>query len=288
MNSLLAHWAQSLIILKPQFFVHFMLRSIKNFSQACITLSVSFPWIIAIDVAFVAFFGCKIIEFMTHALKKQISQFHPLLMFSMIIIGVMTFLLQVFFVLFLRRDHFLLNARTYIQTYAIRYIQFLFFISFFTTILRLSLFTGGITHISKIPEIPLFLLKVFEMFALFFWLDSSHSIKALFRSFERSANLLFYTLPIILFIACLSFGALAILIGTTLGWDKVTQAPYAFASFIEFFVELGNAPSTWQVLTIKYTRFVIDGITIALLYTWYRRKRGIIYSVQLLQESEAQ
>lgn len=288
MNTLLIHWFQSLLTLKPQFFVHFVVRSIKNFAQACITLGKSFPWIIAIDVTFVAFFGCKIIEFMGQALKKQISQLHPLLMVSMIIIGVMTFLLQVFFVLFLRRDHFLLNARTYIQTYAIRYIQFLFFISFFTTILRLSLFAAGITQMSKVPEIALFLLKVFELFALFFWLDSSHSIKALFKAFERSANLLFYTLPIILFICSLSFGALALLIGSTIGWGKVNQAPYAFASFVEFFLELGSVPSTWQVMTIKYVRFLIDGITVALLYTWYRRKRGVVYSVQLLQEPEAE
>ena len=286
MNSLVNHWLQSLTILKPQFLVHFVLRAAQNFGRACATLATSFPWIISIDFAFVAFFGCKIIEFMMQALNKQISQLHPLLMISMLIIGVMTFLMQVFFVLFLRQDHFLLNARSYIQAYAMRYIQFLFFTSFITTILRLSLFAGGVTQISKIPELPIFLLKAFEMFALFFWLDSSHSIKALLRSFERSANLLFYTLPVVLFISCLSFGALALLIGSVLGWDKVTQAPYALASFIEFFVEFGKIPSTWQVVTIKYARFLIDGMTVALLYTWYRRKRGVIYATQLLPDSE--
>lgn len=287
MNSLLNHWLQSLAILKPQFLVRFVLRSAKNFGRACTTLTTSFPWIIGIDLAFVAFFGCKIIEFMMQTLNKQVTKFHPLLMISMLVIGVMTFLMQVFFVLFLRRDHFLLNARAYIQVYAMRYIQFVFFISFFTTLLRLSLFAGGIAQMPKIPELPIFLLKAFEMFALFFWLDSSHSIKALFRSFERSANLLFYTLPVVLFIACLSFGALALLIGTVLGWDKVTQAPYALASFIEFFVELGKVPSTWQVITVKYARFLVDGMTVALLYTWYRRKRGVVYAAQLLHESEA-
>ncbi len=244
-----------------------------------------FPWVISVDLFCVALFGGKIIGFMIKALGKQPVTLHPLLAISMLSIGVMTFLMQVFFVLFLRRDHFLLNPRVYIQTYVFKYVQFVFFVAFVTTLVRLVLFAGGVVQMPQVPELVLFLIKTFEVLALFFWLDSAHTIKSLMRSFERSANLLVYTLPFMLFVAALSFGILALLVGAVLGWDKVLQAPYALASFIEFFVEFGKEPALWQVLAIKYGRFIIDGLTVAFLYTWYRRKRGVMYAALMFEES---
>lgn len=287
MNSLFHHWLLALTMLRPTFLVHFVLRAVKNFWLAFLTMARQFPWVFGADVILVSLFGCKIIQFMLSALSKQKVTLHPLLMCAMLAIGVMTFLMQVFFVLFLRRDHFLLNPRVYIQTYVFKYVQFVFFIAFITTLMRLGLFAGGVVHMPRLPELVLFLIKAFEVFALFFWLDSAHTLKALIRSVERAANLLVYTFPFVLFVAAVSFGALALLVGLVLGWDKILQAPYALSSFIEFFVELGGAPALWQLLLVKYGRFVIDGMTVALLYTWYRRKRNVLYAAQLFEESEA-
>jgi hypothetical protein len=287
MNGLMQHWLLSCVALRPPFIKNFVVRATKNFSAAVWQVLSLFPWVFGVDIVFVGFFGCKIIEFMIGALSKKVMTLHPLLMVGMLAIGVMTFLMQVFFVLFLRRDHFLLNPRVYIQAYVFRYVQFVFFVSFVATLIRLMLFAGGVVTIPRINELVLFFIKALEVFALFYWLDSSHSIKALLRSFERAANLLIYTLPFVLVIAAISFGALGLLVGLVLGWDKVLQAPYGLASFVEFFVELKTAPTLWQVFAIKYIRFIIDGLTVALLYTWYRRKRGVSYTTQLFEAAVA-
>lgn len=279
------HWLLSLAVLRSPFFLHFMARTVGNFKTGITQMLFHFPWVLGVDIIFVSFFGCKIIEFMIKALGKQVASLHPLLMLAMLVIGVMTFLMQVFFVLFLRRDHFLLNPRIYIQAYVFKYVQFVFFIAFITSLIRLMLFAAGVQQMPRLPELVLFLLKAFEVFALFFWLDSAHTIKSLMRSLERSANLLIYTLPFVLALAALSFGALALLVGFVLGWNKVLYAPYALSSFVEFFVELGTAPILWQVMVIKYGRFIVDGMTVALLYTWYRRKRNVQYSVPLFEEA---
>lgn len=283
MNALFQHWLLSCSILKPAPLKNFILRAIKNFYTALWQALILFPWVLGIDLVFVGFFGCKIIQFMINALNKHVMTLHPLLLVAMLVIGIMTFLLQVFFILFLRRDHFLLNPRVYIQTYVFRYVQFVFFIAFFSTLIRLFLFAGGIVQIPRLNELILFLIKTFEVLALFYWLDSAHTIKALFRSFERAANLLVYSLPLILFIGFLAFGMMGLLVAVVMGREKVFQAPYALASFIEFFVELGSAPHLWQVLAIKYIRFMIDGIVVALLFTWYRRKRSAVYAGQLFE-----
>lgn len=288
MNGIVQHWLLSLAVLRPLFLVHFMARTVGNFKTGMTQMLFHFPWILGVDIVFVSFFGCKIIEFMIKALARKVATLHPLLMVGMLAIGVMTFLMQVFFVLFLRRDHFLLNPRIYIQTYVFKYVQFVFFIAFITSLIRLILFAGGVQQMPRLPELVLFLVKAFEVFALFFWLDSAHTIKSLVRSLERAANLLIYTLPLVLALAALSFGALALLVGCVIGWDKVLYAPYALSSFVEFFVELATAPALWQVMVIKYGRFIVDGMTVALLYTWYRRKRNVQYSVSLFEETAEQ
>lgn len=283
MNGLFHHWLLSLSTLRPSFFPHFVLRAARNFATAVATMMWHFPWVLGVDLICVALFGGKIISFMNSALEKQPVAPHPIIVGSMLIIGIMTFLMQVFFVLFLRRDHFLLNPRAYIQTYVFKYVQFVFFLAFVTTLFRLILFFIGVIQIPYIPELVLFLLRTFALFALFFWLDAVSSIKSLIRSFERAANLLVYTLPFVLFIAVISFGVLALLIGVVLGWDKVLQAPYALASFTEFFVGFSKQPALWQVLVIKYGSHVINGCTVAFLYTWYRRRRGEGYATSLFE-----
>jgi hypothetical protein len=284
MNTFFSHWLFAFLALRPLFFAHLVLRSIKKFSSAALLTLTTFSWVFVIDGVVTAFFGAKIISFMIAITGKQTATLHPLLVGGSLVMGIMTFLLHVFFVLFLRRDHFLLSPKSYIQAYFFNYVQFLFFVSFAFTLLRLVLFAAGITQVPELPEFVLFLIKVLVMFALFFWLDSNHSIKSLLRSFERATNLLIYSLPVIVAIVALSLSAITLLMALVLGFDKALQAPYGLTSFINFFVDLKIKPSLWQIMAIKYLRALIDGITVALLYTWYRRKRTTLYAAQLFTE----
>lgn len=288
MNGLIEHWFLSCLNLKPLFFAHFIQRASKKFMEALWLLIKLFGWVFAIDFIFVGFFGNKIIEFMANVFGKNIVTLHPLLMIGMFVIGVMTLFMQVLLLLFMRREHFLLNPVVYIRAYIVRYFQFILFIGICGLFLRLLLLATGLVLMPQIHGSLLFIMKVFEVFTLFYWLDSNHTIKSLFRSFERGANLLFYSLPFVFITGALSFALFAFLIGLCFGFSKILQVPYALTSFIEFFVNASIKPQVWQIFVIKYGRFLLDGLTVAFLYTWYRRKRGIIYSAQLFDGSKVQ
>lgn len=283
MNGLLHNWIFSFIALRPQSLGRFLFRGLVNFKFGFVSFLKIFPWVLILDIGFVGTMGPDVINFMACALRGEQVNIKLFSVLALLVIGITTFLMQLLFILFLRREHFLLNPKVYIQTYLLRYVQFVFAIMFFSTSLRMLLLMGGMFKMPPLPELVLFLVKAFEVFALFFWLDSNHSFKALFRSFERAANLLVYTLPFVFFVSLISFGALALLVGSIVGWDKVFQIPYALASFIEFFIVLNRTPTVIQLLLIKYGRFIIDGIVVSLLYTWYKRKRATVFAAQLLE-----
>lgn len=287
MNGLLLHWWLALMLFRPQFFMHFLVRACRNFYAALVTPLIHFGWFFVFDVIAVSFFGTKIVDFMLKALTNQKVQLHPLLSGSMFMVGLTTFLMQVLFVLFLRRDHFLLNPKTYLQTYVFKYVQFVFFVSLASASFKLLLLACDMPKMPDLPEIILSCIKAFELLALFFWLDSAHTLKSFMRSFERATNLFFYSLPVILGISLISLMMLSLLFASCFGVRGILDAPYAYSSFIEFFVAFGKSPTVWQLLLIKYGRFMIDGMTMALLYTWYRRKRSVVYASQLFDDAEA-
>ncbi len=286
MNALWAHWSLSLATLKPRSLWEFFKRSGQTLGKALIELLKVCYGLFVIDSVLLIFFGKKMVDFTAQAFAKGAMNFNISLglMAAALCVGIMGFFMQAFLVLLLRRGTILLNTRTYFQTYILRYFQFVCLSGMAMLLVVFLLVQGGVVPV--IPAGILILAKIFEVLALFFWLDSNFTIKAFFQSYERAANLFVYTFPVILTIGFVSLILLGILFGCTLGWDKILTAPYAQGSFPEFFSEQAYVPTIAQILVTKYCRFLSDGFVVALVYVWYRRKRGFVYAATFFRDQQ--
>jgi hypothetical protein len=279
MHVIILSWVESLKFIFSTDFLRALRYAAQQWLRTIVLLARTFPWFFVVDLILFWLAGEKIIELIQTTLRGQPSG-HPVTALFYLATGVIWFVLYSASLLFIRRQDDEAAPRAYLREYFFRMIQLLFFCGIISFTFIIVLMLSGITMIPSIHWSFVFLFRLIELIALFYWLDSTtFSFKDLVQSLEKSINFIFYNLPVMLVI----FGSLwcsEVLVKALLwGWSQEFMQDYLLlAGKIDAIVKYHDVVSVPTFLLFKYAKFFIELFWISLIVVLYEAKKHLAYT----------
>jgi hypothetical protein len=283
MKIILNHWLQSLLLFSPAKFKTFLIFSINRFFLACKTVLRHFGILVAIDLVLLLVFGNVIFKILH--LPTPPTNFHiSMSMITVILlIEVNWFILSTIMLLFIRKKD-IAEPLIYLKQMFFAYLQLLllFYLLFFVCMTILISF--GITKIPQFPWIFTASHTILKLLIIFYWLDSSMTLKDCFFSCEKAVNCFVYNLPVFLFL-------LAIFWGFDIGikalfWKSAKAIDLNSVALIcrtEHLIKACPAQTTLlKFLLFRYVIFFIKNIWTSFVFVFYDQKKGSTYSTSCL------
>lgn len=281
MKALLHNWIKSLNFFSPRSLINTFLQSTWSFSSSMITLVKNFyPMIIAEFIIFALlryFFDPKTI-ISDGSLRTTL-----VIMVLSFLISILGLILNSAIIVFIRKNEDdTTPAIPYFRFYFFRYLQFsllVFAFVLFSLILLLGL------GIKKMPGVSTALLglRVMELLALFFWLDSSFSKKEMFLSVEKAINMFIYNLPLFISLSFIWWVAEKAILFAFLGTQSTESLT---TTLISQRIDMSKDLSITAVLALKYLRFFIEYFWICIIFRAYKERSQTEYSKSIFEPNQ--
>lgn len=285
MRILLHHWIRSLYFFTPQSLKTTVIRSAWVYATAFSLLLKHFYWVLLAEV----FIFATLVE----SFNKQVPAttdgaltITPGFMMASFVLGILGLVLNTALLLFIRKEEPFSPAIPYFKYYFFRYLQFSLFIFAVTLFGLCMLFGMGITKIPPLPAAVTYGIKMLEVLAVLFWLDSSFSIKNIFVSFEKAINLLLYNLPIFAALLFMLWGIEQTVQAIILGTNSTNLASITLSQRIEISNLVKEGSSTTALVLFKYLRFIIEYFWIAIIFCVYRQRRDVNYAASFFDKEQ--
>jgi hypothetical protein len=265
MNTILSAWLQSLSFFSPQRFFTSCIQAFMHYVRAVRLLVKYFFWLIVLDIFIGIIFGNTIAKTIITLMSNPQATTTPsvLITFVYITSEIIWFIIITAFLLFIRCHEIPENPLEYFKHTFFQYMYLLLLTSllfFFCIILLMGL---GITKFPSqmiVTTILSIIMYGIKFFTIFFWLDTTPSIKTFIHSIESSANLLLYNLPLFIILGGISFGY------------------FMFSAHVPTFTTIISSkglehPPLFFLIGGKYLLFLIENFFLSLLFIIYEQKK---------------
>ena len=276
-------WYLSLDLLRPAKILGFFKSSVRVFGRSLWQFIINFGWLIGIDALFVLSIGDIVAKGMTQlAAGKSLDSS---LAIAMLVQAVVWFLASSAFFLLIRKDD-AIPPKMYFKIYFFRYMQILFAFSCLFLLFIYFLLTAGITKLPHAPWIALMLVKVVELYVIFYWLDAKGYFSDVAYSCEKTVNLVLYNAPIIIvFLALLWLADYGV--STLAGVVNAKAYPHILFLNVSLYPvqEAISLSMLAKMLVVKYCAFLVEYFWLSMVFVFYRRKKHEQYAVSFFQKA---
>lgn len=178
-------------------------------------------------------------------------------------------------------------ARAYIKTIFFRYIMLLISLSFFFLIVLLVFASMGITKIPFLNGNATVILKVIQFFFVFYWLEQAAGRGNIMATIEKTANFIFYNLPLIT-----AFIGIFFLLNYVIHFIALPFVPTS-ATATNFLIKEnihlvafhhGQPKLIVLSLLAKYAIALIENIWICMLFVLFKSRKHKFFYTSLFEE----
>jgi hypothetical protein len=279
---LLIAWFNAIKIFIPHNLLLILIATIKTFWYAIKTTFTHLYLLLIIDLIAILLFGRPIAKALSLAAQKGTQTYSSLVALIYLVIEINWFIFSSAALLFIQQKNKTEHWAKYFKRSFFRYIQLTLFFSLVIFFGISFLMWGGITKLPSIHWTIASITHIFELIAIFYWIESLGRLTDLFRSIEKSANFIFYNLPIILFLflILISFNFINKLIFPT----YVTNIFGASLQNIEQLRHNISILSLIRFILFRYIKFILEYIWIALFFVIYEQKKHALYGTTYFEE----
>lgn len=281
MFTIIFFWFESLKLFTVAHFFSFLIQAWHCFLHASVALVTTLRWFFVADLIIFTLAGNHLIAALCQTEKMPLEASGGVFLFYFVT-NVIWFIIATASLLFIRWQHRDESALAYLKYYFFRFIQLAFFFALLLFLLLTMLMLFGITKIPTPHWSFLLLVRLIELVAFFYWLDSSFSLKDAMKSLEKSINFVVYNFPICILIFIALWLSQAVLKGLLWGWSHAFLVDQALLSGkIEYLVknkEVCEQISVTRFLMLKYGKFFIECFWMSVIFVFYDTKKQISYA----------
>ena len=281
-------WLQSLAFLAPLNLFALAKDALRNLVSALWLTMRYFYWLLIADVVLFLCFGDLIIK-AYRMLQDVPLKLGSSALFLILASSVVWSVLTVVLFLFLRKPAIATDIKQYIVDLFLRYMQLLFILSFIIIIGAFLLLGIGIKHFPHAHWSFKIFIKVFQTLMVFYWFDSSLSIKDVATSIEKAINLIIYKLPLLIlfFIVIIAFDALLSSLFSELFSSCQLQHMFFADVRIEQILAVPEQ-KIWLVaaLGLRYIKTLFEFFLIAFLYGLYTSQRDLVTTTSFFDAND--
>ncbi|MFA6526847.1 MAG: hypothetical protein WCT20_00275 [Candidatus Babeliales bacterium] len=287
MLAIFRSWIDALAFFSPRILLAFIKDAAGDFVRAMWLTLYYFHWLVIFDAVWFICFGNLVVKAYQVQKDNQLTLGGGALMLILVSAIVWSVLTIIIF-LYLRKPTTVEDIKRYTAEFFLRYIQLGFFFSLIVLFCLMVLVGLGIRHFPGVHWSLKIIVKMFQLLAAFYWFDSSFSLKEMASSIEKTINVMFYKLPLVVLFFCIIACCDALFLFAFQSMLNTTQFQHLLFTEVHIeqaFVLSGQPLDVVYALGVRYVKLIIEFFLIALLYGFYRSQKDLVSTVSFFDQS---
>lgn len=277
MQQVLQAWKESLTTFLPSRIKAGLINVVKNYVSVIKNSIVTMRWFFLADLFLTAILAeataKKITSGVGLAFLIEITNFNWFIIYSALII-------------LMRKREDSIDVKTYLKSMFFKYINGLFIFMILEFVFLILFAILGITQFPTIHWIFKIIFQIFEMLVIFYWLDSDGKFTDFIACIEKTANLLFYNMPVFLIFLMLLVGfdyLLKFLFGMGHGSYDLLLLNSDSSQLLK---PIGSRFAEIRLIFMKYVKLLIELFWLCILFLFYDKNRNMFYSKSIFEHEE--